>query len=252
MEVMKKFLNCIKKVLKGFGIFFLSFGIIEYTIMFFTEDPSLRFTFVLMDILFGFFLYLLLRKRKKEPQKAKKTEAVTSPTIEWPQEINESAFHVTSNLDQEPAIKSMKGSYTIIQAKEHIRILKDCLNIFEKTKNLETFFTRYEYAMQIAMTLDQAAKAGAIPKTTDFPVTLMKAADSQKLRILHDSFFDHMDKISKLKTNNAKLTHWNRYLELLGQYEDQYNFDLTLESEYCSIQNQVNAEIQKLRNDNTQ
>lgn len=219
-----------KKFLKGFGVFFFSFGIFVYSIMFFMEDPSLRPAFALMDVLFGFFLYLLLRKCKKRPDE--------SPTL-----------HITSNLDQGRAIASMRGSYTLNQAKEHIRILQDCLNIFEKTKNLETFFSRYEYAMQIAMTLDQATKARIIPKTSDFPATLMKAVDSQKVRVLRDSFRDQMDKISNLKTDSAKLTHWNRYLELLGQYEDQYEFDLELEAEYISIQERVTSEIQRLKRD---
>ena len=55
----------------------------------------------------------------------------------------------------------MPGAYTVAEAKNHVRIVQDCLNIFEKTKNLETFFSRYEYGMQIALTVDQAAKAGS-------------------------------------------------------------------------------------------
>ena len=53
-----------KKFLKGFGIFFFSFGFIVYTIMFFTEAPELRPVFIIMDVIMGFFLFLLLRKRK--------------------------------------------------------------------------------------------------------------------------------------------------------------------------------------------
>mgnify|MGYP006914991313 CR=1 FL=1 len=58
-----------KKFLKGFGIFFFSFGFIVYTIMFFTEAPELRPVFIIMDVIMGFFLFLLLRKRKPK-QKA--------------------------------------------------------------------------------------------------------------------------------------------------------------------------------------
>ncbi len=42
-----------KKFLKGFGIFFFSFGFIVYTIMFFTEAPELRPVFIIMDVIMG-------------------------------------------------------------------------------------------------------------------------------------------------------------------------------------------------------
>ena len=68
----------------------------------------------------------------------------------------------------------MPGAYTVAEAKNHVRIVQDCLNIFEKTKNLETFFSRYEYGMQIALTVDQAAKAGIIPYTSDLPASFRR------------------------------------------------------------------------------
>lgn len=49
-----------KKFLKGFGIFFFSFGFIVYTIMFFTEAPELRPVFIIMDVIMGFFFYIFL------------------------------------------------------------------------------------------------------------------------------------------------------------------------------------------------
>ena len=57
-----------KKFLKGFGIFFFSFGFIVYTIMFFTEAPELRPVFIMMDVIMGFFLFLLLRKKKAKTE----------------------------------------------------------------------------------------------------------------------------------------------------------------------------------------
>lgn len=83
-----------KKFLKGFGIFFFSFGFIVYTIMFFTEASELRPVFIIMDVIMGFFLFLLLRKRKPKQKAPPKTE----PTVQ-----------VHSNLNPERAIKSMPG-----------------------------------------------------------------------------------------------------------------------------------------------
>lgn len=108
-----------KKFLKGFGIFFFSFGFIVYTIMFFTEAPELRPVFIMMDVIMGFFLFLLLRKRKPKQKAPPKTE----PTVQ-----------VHSNLNPERAIKSMPGAYTVAEAKNHVRIVQDCLNIFEKNE----------------------------------------------------------------------------------------------------------------------
>lgn len=219
-----------KKFLKGFGIFFFSFGFIVYTIMFFTEASELRPVFIITDVIMGFFLFLLLRKPKPAKQKA---PPKTEPTIQ-----------VHSNLNPERAIKSMPGAYTVAEAKNHVRIVQDCLNIFEKTKNLETFFSRYEYGMRIALTVDQAAKAGVIPYTSDLPASFFKAADSQKERVLLDSYSDQKAKIDELKTAKAKATHWNRYLNTLKEYEDQYS--MNPDSEYPEVLEQVKGELAKL------
>lgn len=102
-----------KKFLKGFGIFFFSFGFIVYTIMFFTEAPELRPVFIIMDVIMGFFLFLLLRKRKPKQKAPPKTEP---------------AVQVHSNLNPERAIKSMPGAYTIAEAKKPCA---DCSRLFE-------------------------------------------------------------------------------------------------------------------------
>lgn len=182
-----------------------------------------------MDVIMGFFLFLLLRKRKPKQKAPPKTEP---------------AVQVHSNLNPERAIKFMPGAYTVAEAKNHVRIVQDCLNIFEKTKNLETFFSRYEYGMQIALTVDQAAKAGIIPYTSDLPASFFKAADSQKERVLLDSYSDQKAKIDELKTAKAKATHWNRYLNTLKEYEDQYS--MNPDSEYPEVLEQVKGELAKL------
>lgn len=163
---------------------------------------------------------------------------------EGPPPKTEPTVQVHSNLNPERAIKSMPGAYTVAEAKNHVRIVQDCLNIFEKTKNLETFFSRYEYGMQIALTVDQAAKAGIIPYTSDLPASFFKAADSQKERVLLDSYSDQKAKIDELKTAKAKATHWNRYLNTLKEYEDQYS--MNPDSEYPEVLEQVKGELDKL------
>lgn len=208
-----------KNFLKWFGVAFFSLGIIVYTSCIFME-PDLWPIFAIMDSLFAFFIFLLLRKRKP---KAK---------------LNQQEKKKPSTM------KSMKKSYTIVQAQERIRILQDCLGIIEKTKNLETFFSRYDYGMQIAMTLNQVSKAGIIRKSTDFPMVFFKEANGQRERVLMESFWDQKEKIEKLSTPTARTRHWNRYLELLEKYRDQYDVDL--EDEFESVWHQVLNEMERM------
>ena len=100
------------------------------------------------------------------------------------------------------------------------------------------------YGMQIALTVDQAAKAGIIPYTSDLPASFFKAADSQKERVLLDSYSNQKAKIDELKTAKAKATHWNRYLNTLKEYEDQYS--MNPDSEYPEVLEQVKGELAKL------
>lgn len=220
-----------KKFLKGVVGYFLGTAMFVYTACIFME-PNLLPVFVLMDAICALILFLIFRKRKPKPAKQKALPKA-EPTVQ-----------VHSNLNPERAIKSMPGAYTVAEAKNHVRIVQDCLNIFEKTKNLETFFSRYEYGMQIALTVDQAAKAGIIPYTSDLPASFFKAADSQKERVLLDSYSDQKAKIDELKTAKAKATHWNQYLNTLKEYEDQYS--MNPDSEYPEVLEQVKSELAKL------
>lgn len=212
-----------KKILKWAAIVFCGMGLIAYTSMIFTEDPAIRPVFIVADIVLLLVLFLLLRK--------KKPKAAQTPTI-------------SSNLNPDRAIQSMKTAFTAEQGKDQLRILHDCLNLIEKTKSLDTFFGRYEFGMQAALTLDMAQKAGVVQNTENLPTVFFNAVASQKIRVLSDSFWDQQSKIEKLSTNKAKITHWKRYLDTLSKYEDQYS--LEYEAEYQDVIAQVLNEISKL------
>lgn len=109
---------------------------------------------------------------------------------------------------------------------------------------LQFLLKHHANGMQIALTVDQAAKAGIIPYTSDLPASFFKAADSQKERVLLDSYSDQKAKIDELKTAKAKATHWNRYLNTLKEYEDQYS--MNPDSEYPEVLEQVKGELAKL------
>ena len=59
-----------------------------------------------------------------------------------------------------------------------------------------------------------------------------------------DSYSDQKAKIDELKTAKAKATHWNRYLNTLKEYEDQYS--MNPDSEYPEVLEQVKGELAKL------
>ena len=70
-----------KKFLKGFGVFFFSLGIIVYTVTMF-EQPNLFPGLLFMDLLFAFFIYLILRKRKPKSQVEPSPKHEVSPVPE--------------------------------------------------------------------------------------------------------------------------------------------------------------------------
>lgn len=219
-----------KKLLKGFGVFFFTIGIITYTWLAITE-PTLRIPLIFMDALFLFFIYLLLRKKKpKKVEQQEKDMAASNFVIPTSEDIVSTteclSKHIriqTENLETPRyVLNSMRDTYTVSQAKNDCRILNDCLDIIEKTKNLDTFFSRYELGMRTALTLRQAGEAGIATATLELPDVFLKAAESQKKRVLMDSFNKEKEKIEKLATVNAREKHWQQYLEKLEQYEDQY------------------------------
>lgn len=244
------------KILKKFAIGFLILGIITYTACAFME-PELLPVFIIMDAIFGFFLYRLLRKKKPKKEKTPKisNELTVTPaepkkivsdfsfSSEPPLNINVE-FKIDTDQDMEQIYQSMCGAYTVMEAQNHLRILQDCYNIFENTKNLETFFSRYECGMRIVSTLDCAAKAGVIPYVTDYPAAYIRKVNSQKERVLTDSFWTQKEKIEKMVTPKAKLRHWKQYLVILRRYEDQYEYDRN--SQYPIVLEKVKNEVLKI------
>ena len=212
-----------KKFLKGLAAFFLIIGIIVYTAMLFTENLNdEKYVLIFMDVLFLFLLWLLFRKRK--PKAKNELPAIT---------LN------PNGSGQTP----IKTAISVPQAKDQVRILNDCLNIIEKTKNLETFFSRYELGMTSALTIQQAQQQFGVNSETDLPTTFFKTANEQKTRVLFDSFWDQKDRVDKLTSPKSKINQWQRYLSLLEQFEDQYSFEF--QTEYSEVVDKVLQEIQK-------
>lgn len=121
-------------------------------------------------------------------------------------------------------IPGMKGTYTSIQMQNDIRILNDCLSIMQTTNNLETFFHRYELAMQKIYTLNFAKSSGIKVNISFTPDKIISLKESQKNRVLQMNYNKEISEIDKLKTVQAKNNGIDKFLSFLSQYEDEYEF----------------------------
>lgn len=123
-------------------------------------------------------------------------------------------------------LDDMRQCYTNIQATDDLRILKDCFDIISETTNLETYFVRKELAMRKLLTLEQARKAG-VP-IVDLPLhskEFLRILESQKVRVLQDSFKKLQFETEALKTVVGKANRINRYYGELLKYEDEFEFE---------------------------
>lgn len=100
-----------KKFLKGFGIFFFGSGLIVYTVMFFTESPELRPVFIMMDVIMGFFLFLLLRKKKPKQTPPTPTSHSTAQATPKPKKH--------SSYSPDPFDDFFSSNYEYLQELEH-------------------------------------------------------------------------------------------------------------------------------------
>lgn len=136
-------------------------------------------------------------------------------------------------------LNDMRTHYSMQQAANDMRIIDESLEIMENTPNIETFLSRYETAMERALTLEQAKKAG-IPITLpdNFSQSLLNAKAKALAGVLYRSFEKELNEINKLKTDNGKLNRINKYQEKLeGTYEDVFEF--VAEDSYNDVMQQL-------------
>ena len=146
------------------------------------------------------------------------------------QQLNEmiasgSVMKVTVQKSSAPKeiLTQMQTSYSDIQGQNDIRILKDCVNLMNTTNNIETFFSRYELAMEKALTLEQAKQAGIninTSITSDYVISLKNRADY----VLQATYNKELEKINELKTTNGKRNRIDKFISFLSEYQDEFEF----------------------------
>lgn len=134
-------------------------------------------------------------------------------------------FKVTVQKASAPkeTLTSMRTSYSTVQMQNDLRILTDSVNILKSTNNLETFFSRYDLAMQNSLTLEQAKEAGLLidnPFPPDYIMELKNRLDC----ILQDNYEKELKRINDLKTQSGKRNRIDKFISKISEYEDEFEF----------------------------
>ena len=112
---------------------------------------------------------------------------------------------------------------TIQQARDSIRIMQDCLNVIENTEEIKTFFTRHELALTNALALEKAIKAGVpVPISKDIVKTISSIKYEMRDGMLMRSYSKFLLGLEGLKTPKGKINRLNKYVDLLNEYEDEF------------------------------
>lgn len=156
------------------------------------------------------------------------TELTEPLSLDHPNKINASGQamnrKVPSSSPYPPEVlASMRTAYSRSQIDNDIRILNDCINIMNSTSNLETFFSRYETAMQTVFTLQMARDAGIIVNTDITPSYISSLKDRAD-NVLEAVYAKELKEIQALKTPTGKRNRINKFLNLLSEYFDEFEF----------------------------
>ena len=152
------------------------------------------------------------------------------------------------NLPPQEILRDMRLCYSLEQAKSDIRIVNECAQIISTTKKMDTFFYRADLGAQHIFTLRQAeqAKIKGIEGMEKASQDFLALVESQKDRLLKDSFHEVKVKTDSLVIPKAKLNHWNNYLKKLEEHE--LEFDISCGDTYFSIKSEVESIINQLKN----
>lgn len=205
--------------LKGCAKAFCVMAIIVYTSMLLfpqsaskdaTTLESQRPTLVFLDILFAFFLYLLLRKKNHA-------------------DVSQNTPSISPHLPEIPAgaLKDMRKYYTASQIQNDMRIMQDSFKLIQQTIDFDTFFMRLELSRQKALTLLQAAQAGCKGivdrrQMIDSCEAILSNIANIKIVFLDNSYKKETTSAMQLKTKSGQYKRLSAYLERLKSYENQF------------------------------
>lgn len=181
-----------KKFLKIIGIIIFGLGFIAYSSICIEEKNPLWIIAILICAIPLFFLCRSLRKNNKEK--------------------STSNFHIEKS--------QMRKSITKNQIEDSIRIMNDCINLMKTTKNLDTFFSRWELGKQHALFLKQCEDCNAYKgKPTSESFFKFFFNDDMLLKlIISKTYIDTVEKANQLKTDSGKAKRFTSYFQKLNEY----------------------------------
>lgn len=110
------------------------------------------------------------------------------------------------------------------QAEGNIRIFNDCIELVQKTKNIDTFFMRYELGLKTSTSLKQAVEANiiSIPNLDIITDNFFKIVQNRKEEVLNQTINSENERINKLKTPKGRYSNWSNLLKRIEQYKEYY------------------------------
>ncbi len=217
-----------------------------------THYSILDFIIVITVTTLPFVIYKLVSKKKsiKHNSSEKSNNTVISQTTNPPnrQEVTPTQ---NSTLQPQAALPNnftptnnipnvTPGVYSAMQADGDLRILNDCINLMQSTTNFETFFNRYELAIQKSLTLEQA---GINLNSSMASQAIIQLKINNLERILQATYEKEISAINSLKTTKGKINRINKFLESLLTYKD----DLKTVNNYKNIVISFNELKKELR-----
>lgn len=232
------------KILKGIftvfrvivGIFCILLCVTAVTLAIENKQPLI----LLEILLFAPISFFALRGLKLSRRERKKVETV-SPDIDMPPLFT---VTVTSKSTVPDSVaRSMRQSYTLMQAKRDAEIMAESFHLAATTANLETFCMRHDLAMRTARTLLQAeqARVRGIKKLRchDACRRVIDASHALKVRALSRYEIDKLSKAEALKTVAGRR---GRYIKMLMELEKEEPTFVGMD-EYQALITRVKARI---------
>lgn len=214
---MRKIISVLLRLLGTlFGIFFLlgTLGGIISCFMLPTNELIFTVPFTIILLLIGILILRISLKNHNRRQSPKSN----TPTL--------TTF--SSSVPQS-TLAAMKETYTATQINRDIQILEDSVHLINSTSSLETFFSRYELALQKIMSLEQAKQAGIKVSTTitsDYVMSIRRRADE----VLTLEYQKELKAIETLKTISGKKNRIDRFISKISEFYDEFEFSNTYRS----------------------
>lgn len=126
--------------------------------------------------------------------------------------------------ESQPEIPPTVAEGTVVYPEQNLRIIQDCVNIVNSTKNPDTFFERYEL---MEKKIDELIAIQGPKYTGQSPTELKTQVVSKKQAAIHDMidryYTDVSVKASALKTAKGRMNRFHTFMSTLEDYYDQMN-----------------------------